>query len=82
MAGARTWQNLSPGWHLVQNPAKNEINNNNATLDGTKPPKDTNQTTYIREWKRLKIVFQRLIIPKTASHMNANIRELVSTGKA
>ncbi|CAI9259170.1 unnamed protein product [Lactuca saligna] len=79
---ARNWQKISPGRHLVQNPAKNRINSNNATPNDMKPPKDTDQATGTREWKTLKIVFRRMIILETASHMNANIIELVSIGKA
>ncbi|CAH1420940.1 unnamed protein product [Lactuca virosa] len=55
MESARNWHKFSPGRHLVQNPAKNIINSNNATPNDTKPPKVTNQTTDTREWKRLKI---------------------------
>ncbi|CAH1443688.1 unnamed protein product [Lactuca virosa] len=71
-----------PRRHLVQNPAKNRINSNNTTPDDMKPPKDTNQETDTREWKKLKIIFRRMIVPEIASHVNANIGELVSTGKA
>ena len=73
-ARARNWQKLSPGLDLVQNPVKNIINNNNATPEDTKPPKDTNQTNGTIEWKRLKIVFRRTIVPETTSHVKANIR--------
>ncbi|CAI9279627.1 unnamed protein product [Lactuca saligna] len=79
MASACNWKKLSPGHHLVQSPAKNRINNNYTTPDDTKPPKDTNQTIGTREWKILKIFFQRKIVPETSSHVNANIIELVST---
>ncbi|CAH1419868.1 unnamed protein product [Lactuca virosa] len=40
-ARAYNWKKPSPGRHLVQNLAKNRINNNNATPDDTKKKKGT-----------------------------------------
>ena len=71
MTRAQNWQKLSPRRHLVQNPAKNRINNNIATPDDTKPPKDTNQTTEPREWKRLKT------IPKSRDELKYRVEKYV-----